>query len=851
MPKKVIASAALLLLVIVVILKCAAPSDRYLAAYAEQVDAGRSEEYARAYAEQVDVGKTEEYARAYAAQIDVGQSSTYASRYASISPNIHLNQIINEDKTPEYIFAYAGQIDRGQSEDYARAYAEQIDSGRSEEYARAYAGAYIHGGKSSTYAHAYAEQVAAGRSYKYAGAYVREIDSGNSSTYAHAYAEQVATGRLEEYAHAYAEQVDAGRSTKYARTHAERQVHSGELPRYARPVDFGGPMYRSYFLKAILVEGLSEQAAHEYAMNLHIGSNCTEAPNEDSEAAIDAAVVLAMYSTTNDTEADKRAASVRDITTYVGRGDLVNDTALDLLDDIVPEASITERERTASRLASISDDSGGELTPQQSMQVANELTRLVAGYGLDAELRTEAAREMVRLSKSGDLNANNASELMDTIAPEWSVAERKEALGYLAWQLAHGDWDADSTKRTAEEGYTLIMGSDIQLERRMEAGVEIVGEGLKRYGGDSYDDESITKATDLIKAAISGGLNTDTASNILDAGKSTTYANTKRDKTYYDRIYDRIYALTRKHGWTYPSYIISTHYPSERHARGLARNYAEAIAYDGRSPRYAYYYTTFYVSFQTRAFTRPVAQAKAEAGEEVYNRAYAERIRAGKSSTYAHEYAKRRDDWGRTIGDDDFEHSAHGYATQIEAGKSHLYAREYAELYSKQIRAGKSSTYAQAFVEQVLCEDKSQKYPHVYAEQIEAGKSSTYAHQYIGLYAEQILAGNSSGYAESYAELILAGKSSTYAGAYIYGGKSSRYAEAYAEQILAGNSSTYAEAYAARTAAGKSGIYAHAYAEQIGAGNGLKSAEVFYAQIAAGRPLLYAQAYAWVVELID
>ena len=166
-------------------------------------------------------------------------------------------------------------------------------------------------------------------------------------------------------------------------------------------------------------------------------------PIETTDSAptetIDAAVVLAMYSTTDDTEGDIRAASVREITNFVERGDMDADTALSLLNDVAPEASIYAREEAAKRLADISGESGGELNPEQSMEVANELTRLITGHGIDAEQRSAAAREMARLSRAGELNPDNASELMDTIAPEWSVTERKEALGYLAWQFSEGE----------------------------------------------------------------------------------------------------------------------------------------------------------------------------------------------------------------------------------------------------------------------------------------------------------------------------------------------------------------------------------------------------------------------------
>ena len=345
-----------------------------------------------------------------------GEHPDYFTTYAGV-----YNEIYGHYKSDEARRTFAELIDDGFEWDYARRYAKMIDSGKSTAYAGAYAYAsMIESGRLSD--HAYAETIDIGYPYWYAYTYASMIESGRSTTYAHAYTEMIESGRSTTYAHAYASMIESGRSLTYARTYTD-----------ARFVYF-----------------LNEEDALEIAKTVDSEVSVTLS----ALSPIDTAVVLAMYSTTDDTEADKRAASVREMTTYVGRGDMDNDTALGLLSDIAPGASIDERVEAASRLASISDNSDGELTPEQTMEVANELTRLITGHGIDAEQRAGAAREMVRLSQSGELNADNAAELMDTIAPEWSVTERKEALGYLALQFSEGEWDADSAQRTATEQIT-------------------------------------------------------------------------------------------------------------------------------------------------------------------------------------------------------------------------------------------------------------------------------------------------------------------------------------------------------------------------------------------------------------
>ena len=356
---------------------------------------------------------------------------------------------------------------------------------------------------------AYREQLDAGRSRDYASAYSLRVAADYSSVYAHAYAALVEEGKSDWHAHAYAMQVRSGKPPAYAHAYTELTA-AGHLPTHARE-----------FIQQV-EEGKSESYAHAYAELIASGHSSAGARDFIAESArasigwtIDTAMVLAMFSTTDDAEADRRAASVLAVEEYIGRGGMDNDTILNLLNDVAPEWSISERREAAERLARISADSDGQLDPQQSLEVANELTRLVTGHGIDAERRAEGAREMLRLSQSGELNPANAAELMDTIVPEWSVAEREQALGYLAWQFAHGEWDADSTQRTAEEGYTLLTGGEIQLERRIGSGVELVGEGLKRYGGENYDDAAIDKTTALLKEAIGGNLSSDSVTRIM------------------------------------------------------------------------------------------------------------------------------------------------------------------------------------------------------------------------------------------------------------------------------------------------------------------------------------------------
>ena len=863
-------------------------SSRYSHAYAE---AEYKEEPTRTiYAEQVDAGMSKLFASAYAYKLGSGESEIYAYAYAE-----HINEIKrNTDDSRKYadvLIYYAKQVQFDSfSEQDLREYAEQVDKGKSKIYALAYV-SQLRADKSEAYAEAYA-----GVAYSNSAAHRRR----SLIFREHVFTNVDVPGALyppsasaDTGLHIYAEQIEAGRSREYAWAYMEAVVFYEYRQRDARE-----------YIYARVVDGRTSRQAAYYAEQVDADPDTIEAALEVYEQgvykqivyeqAIAPAVVLAMYSTTDDAEAGRRASSVRDMTTHVERGDMDAARTLDLLNDIAPEASIDARAKAADRLASISDESDGELTPQQSMEVANEVTRLITGYGIDAEQRSEAAREMVRLSQSGELNADNAVELMDDIAPEWSVSERKEALGYLAWQFYEGEWDADSTKRTAEEGYRLITGDEIQLEKRIDAGVDLMGTALKRYGGDSFDDESIDQATELIKMSFSGDLNADSVSKIL----GIDYSGESKASTSYDERYAEAYAIGKSisdfnnHASAYATAIVAGR------SHTYARAYAHQIAYELESETYAKAY-----AWAIDAVYSP------EPAEKWFAHNYARVIEEGKSHEYALAYARAYTygirvlnmlmiscPYALTI------KSARPYAEQIVSGKSEIYAIAYAEYefgaytddrdyYPRVARVEKDDYHpglAHLYAEQIDA-GKSWVYGRVYVEQITAGKSEQYADKYARAYAHAVFYDSEmpGEYHQAYAKKIAEGKSEQYA--HTYAVKFSRFfediypeddcipdyesrhfspyremrhsAEAFAEQVDAGKSFEYAEAYAEaymeniaeRKFRNYAHVidYAHAYAEYFEKGKSEKQAEILAEKIVTGHISLYSRLYIWGAVLID
>ena len=114
------------------------------------------------------------------------------------------------------------------------------------------------------------------------------------------------------------------------------------------------------------------------------------------------------------------------------------------------------------------------------------------------------------------MDANRALGLMNAIAPETSVETRARALKSLATDFRGGDWDDEKLSDFSEQLHRATFGHDLNYEERAGAAIDLTGEGIKRFGGDSYDDDDIDTAGELIKQTISGDLVVQSVSNLLD-----------------------------------------------------------------------------------------------------------------------------------------------------------------------------------------------------------------------------------------------------------------------------------------------------------------------------------------------
>ena len=239
--------------------------------------------------------------------------------------------------------------------------------------------------------------------------------------------------------------------------------------------------------------------------------------SEAPYSSFDAASILARFSTDDAVEGERRAAAVDEIIAQHQSGDVDRARAMDLMHIIAPELSIIERSRALEELAWLSEDD--EWDAAETAEAVFYLASIITGDEPNPRERVAAAQELVERYESGDLDADTALNLMDTIAPDLSINERRQAAATLARLAAQDDWSGEDKMLAANETFRLVTGVPLAAEQRAGAAVDLTGMGIKAFdGGDSFDDRDIDNATELIKQAIGGTLTTDSARRILGLG---------------------------------------------------------------------------------------------------------------------------------------------------------------------------------------------------------------------------------------------------------------------------------------------------------------------------------------------
>ena len=190
---------------------------------------------------------------------------------------------------------------------------------------------------------------------------------------------------------------------------------------------------------------------------------------------------------------------------------------LNLLHTVAPELSISERRNAADELSRISADD--QWDENETAEGVFYLAAFITGDEPNPGERIEAAHEMVALYETGDLDADNALGLMDTIAPSLGVNERRQAAAALARLSADDDWDDADRMEAASEVFRLVTGVPLNAEERMGAAVDLTGVGVKVFDTDgSFNDRDIDNATEIIKQSLTGELTSESLERILGFG---------------------------------------------------------------------------------------------------------------------------------------------------------------------------------------------------------------------------------------------------------------------------------------------------------------------------------------------
>ena len=262
-------------------------------------------------------------------------------------------------------------------------------------------------------------------------------------------------------------------------------------------------------------QGKSHKAASELARIYTGGSTGSGASQiSESQHAMDAAIVLARFSTTEKQESFAREQAAEELTMRFQSRELEADRALELLNTITPEASISDRREAARSLARLSQ--ADDWDEEHTKEAANELVMLITGDALDAERRINAATELARRSIEGGLDVEGTLNLVNRIAPGLSIEKRREAANDFVTLWKSEQWDSETTDQLAEKGFQVLTGGELNYEKRQDAVVDIAGESIKTLMGDDYDADEIDAAAEVLKSGLRGELSEDTMSNFLN-----------------------------------------------------------------------------------------------------------------------------------------------------------------------------------------------------------------------------------------------------------------------------------------------------------------------------------------------
>ena len=233
--------------------------------------------------------------------------------------------------------------------------------------------------------------------------------------------------------------------------------------------------------------------------------------------SFDAASILARFSTSDPLEGEARSDAAGEIIVLYMTGNPVWDHVLDLIHTMAPDLSVDERLRAAEELDGISEDLRWE--GSEATDGVDYLATLITRDDPSPGERIEAAHQMVALYHTGDLDTDQGLDLMNTIAPDLSINERRQAASALARLSPDRDWDDAERMAAASEVFRLVTGVPLDAEERIGTAVDLAGVGVKVFGQDgSFDEREIDAATEIITQSLTGELTSESLQSILGSG---------------------------------------------------------------------------------------------------------------------------------------------------------------------------------------------------------------------------------------------------------------------------------------------------------------------------------------------
>ena len=186
---------------------------------------------------------------------------------------------------------------------------------------------------------------------------------------------------------------------------------------------------------------------------------------------------------------------------------------LDLLHTLLPERSIGHRETIAFALTEHAADANTLSVPDLLAAIINDTT--------NDQTRLFAAMDMTLLYESGGLDSELALGLMDIIAPDLSINQRRQAAMALARLAADDDWNGEDKMAAASEVFRLATGVPLNTQQRIDAAIDSAGVAVRVFDtGGNFEDRDIDQATEIIKQALRGNLTTESIRSILGLGNS-------------------------------------------------------------------------------------------------------------------------------------------------------------------------------------------------------------------------------------------------------------------------------------------------------------------------------------------